>query len=243
MTASFNPADTNSRLTLSNSDRTVTLASGTDEVFTRGYTGRSSGKYYFEVYLNNLVLSIDTHIGIMDLSDPATTIGAGPGSAVKADGFGYRCNGNKRAYSVIASYTAAVVTGGYVTVYVDIDVGLMWIARNGVYVGDPREGITEMFVIPPGLTYYPAVSTGSVGTSMTGRFTAAEMQQAAPGFTPWDDSNIQSVEALASDVSGDSLFTPKFSMSNLQLPFGVRQFQEMPTGGAATARTRSYSNN
>jgi hypothetical protein len=152
--------------------------------------GKSTGKWYFEVYLT-AIGSIYGQIGVQaDGGSLTTNIGSA------ADGWGYM--GNTRFYNngsfinPTGGSTGTWTNGHTVMVAVDFDAGNIWWGWDGVWgtvgtIGDPASGAFPHYSNITG-TLFPAACCNSTSSNYTGRFTSTDQVYPVPsGFTAWGD--------------------------------------------------------
>ena len=155
--AVWSPIDTSGGTTFQEGNTEITFPS----LFgaTRSTFGVSSGKWYWEVRVNN---NTSNHsIGILESSDPKSSyIG---GSSL---GYGYvATNGNKYNNATSTSYGATYTTGDIISVALDMDAGTITFYKNGSTQGQAFSGISG--------TYHPAISdvtNNSSGSNSTVNF-------------------------------------------------------------------------
>ena len=169
-----------SNLLLSNNDLTVEHSSALtnyEQVFAT--EGKSSGKYYFEVLVD-------------DNSGGNNSVGVQNGSESlevylgdTADGWGYMSTNryyNSSSFSGLGYY----VTGDVIQVAVDLDNGKIWWGLNNSWEGAPSTGTDACYSNLSG-TIYPAVSLRHTVSELTGRFKAADLDYTPPsGFSAWE---------------------------------------------------------
>ena len=151
--------------------------------------GRSSGKYYFEMFVGTTTV---TYSGV----------GVGTGAESNetycgdtADGWSDMAMGitNGRFYN--SSYTS--ITGsGYnlndvVMVAVDLDDNKIWFGKNDTWIGvgspNPATGTDAAFTNLNTGTLYPSIYTYSQDNILTARFFASHFSYSPPsGFSAWD---------------------------------------------------------
>lgn len=182
--ATWSAGDKAANLTLTGGDLIVThngfpnLTNG----LVRATSGKSSGKWYFEIIVNNPTASPFALVGIAPLS--LATSGYPGGSS---DSYGYyQQAGEKYNNSTAGTFGAAwSTTNDIIGVAVDLDNGKIWWAKNGAWQGggDPDAGTGEAYSSISG-TYYPALSLHRSSAQVVGRFSPASQTYSAPtGFT------------------------------------------------------------
>ena len=181
----WNPSDKSALITLSAGNLTAekTSTAGTWGSV-RSTTAKSTGKWYFEVYVDAASGSGDDHfVGVMAGTDSITNY-CGNGSG----GYGYYgLNGNKYNSATPSAYGAGYTAAAVIGVAYDADAGKVWFAKNNTWQasGNPAAGTNPAFSgIPAGL--YAAMSGVWIGTKMTARFASASQTYSPPsGFTAW----------------------------------------------------------
>lgn len=175
---------------LMNNDRT-TVRSGFSDGHRncRGVIGRSSGKWYFEVRLDDVPTSPNNVcVGVAQDGTPLNiAVGNNTGQ------WSYVDNGMKFSGGIGSSFGGAYnYDGAVIGVAVDLDAGRIWWASDNVWQGpgspNPATGTSPAYSDLSG-TVKPAVSAFFRNiTRLTGAFTAAHLTYSPPaGFTPWND--------------------------------------------------------
>jgi hypothetical protein len=197
----WNPADKDATITLSNNDLTAT---GTGNGIVRANTDVSavSGvKWYFEVTVGDIGSSI--HIGIANVSETYFL-----GSS--ANGWSYENNGDKNNGSS-SSFGDSYTTGDVIGIC-GSGLGKIWFAKNNVWQngGDPENSTNEAFNTVSG-TVYPSVSLTN-GLSVIGNFNKYTQTYAPPsGYIPLDiDILLNEHEFQAAKLNFNSILDPPF---------------------------------
>lgn len=171
-TITWNPADKNPGVTLSNGNKTATGAAVFQLV--RSATGKSAGKWYFEVTVVTAVTF--GAVGIAKASTPTNTWVGGDASS-----YGIATN---QTYTNGASTSAftTVTDGNVVGVAVDLDAGRIWFAVNNTWIdsSDPATNTSPRYTGLSG-TYYPASSPGAAAHTINATFSYAPPS----GFSAW----------------------------------------------------------
>ena|GEM_PF-1261110 len=172
----WHPTDKCSSHVLSNGDLTVAHGGGAcDLKGGRGTFGKTAGKWYYEATMNNQYGGIGVALSTWNLDFSGS------------DQITYYSNSGV-LYPTAASFGAAYANPDVVSIAVDVDAGLIWFAKNGVWQGggDPVAG-TGGKAIPAG-EVFPCYWLQSAG-SYTANFGATAFAHTLPtGFTAWNDA-------------------------------------------------------
>lgn len=179
----WNPSDKNASITLSNGNLTETI--GTDATWQglRGTVGVSSGKYYWEVTINeNGPFGMD--VGIATSAKSLSTNWRDFTTSWVYNSEGGKWNNGGGAWG------AAYSPGDIIGVALDMTAGKIWWAKNGTWQasGDPGAGTNEAFASITG-TVYPGTSAASntVSSATTVNFGATAFTYTPPtGFSGFD---------------------------------------------------------
>lgn len=140
--ATWNPSDKGASLTLSNGNLSANVA--TDWQCVRSDLSKSSGKWYWEITLDDIESGWYANIGIATSS---ASLSAEPGN--DAYGWAYlMVNGQKKNNGSASSYGSTCDTNGdIIGVALDLDNGKIWFSKNGTWQnsGDPAAGTGEAF--------------------------------------------------------------------------------------------------
>lgn len=179
----YNPADKDSDISLSNGDLTATAdAGGWKSV--RSISGKSTGKWYWEISVDEDGGSPEMILGFGDSAVPVT------GAVGVGNSWGYRSNGQK-AHSGYTVYGDSYAKGDVISIALDLDNHKVWWAKNGVWQnsGDPVAGTDEAFEALPELTYYVMDSPYQINTEITVNCGPTGFIYSPPaGFYPFVDS-------------------------------------------------------
>jgi hypothetical protein len=189
----WNTTNNTGTWTFSNSDFTADWVSGAGVTNVQAIAGRSSGKRYFEVYIDAVPTVYHTgvrhDIGVTRVTPPSSggSDVAGAGGA-SFNGACYRIGGaifvNGSNVGAVTSLAATDVVG----VALDLATGNVWFSLNGVYTqGDPAAGSSPEGTVSTGATYYPGIAAeSSADMTVTLRTKASDMTYSPPtGFTSW----------------------------------------------------------
>jgi hypothetical protein len=141
----------------------------------RANKSRSSGKWYWEVRIDNKQEQV-TGIGTS-----SANLEDYPGDDI--NGFGYASFGQK-CNNGCSGYGASFSAGNIIGIALDLDSGKIWFAKDNVWQasGDPAAGTDEAFSGIAG-TFFPMHGLYGISDDATARFNAAEQTYSAPsGF-------------------------------------------------------------
>lgn len=199
MAVTWNASDTHADITLSSGDLVATRGAAADNWrSSRCNTGRSSGKWYFEVKINDLG-GLNTYIviGIAKSTMALTTQVGGAGS----DSWGWQTSAQKYFNGTNAAFGSAAVANDVIQVAVDLNTGKIWWGKNNTWFGsgDPANGANEAYSGISG-TVYPAISLYHSGAAVLGEFLDADQTYDPPsGFTAWSpiyEEDVNSTGAI-----------------------------------------------
>ena len=177
----WNPADKDAGAVLSNGNLKLTGDGTADWSAARGTSGKSSGKWYFEVVQNAAGgAGGGPGAGIADsTANLSTYLGQDAASA------GYFYNG---FYGTSNSYTGGptLAVNDVLGIAVDIGARKVWFSKNGAYQnGDPAVGSVGLSIAGMGVTIYPLGESDGSG-AITANFGATAFTTSPPsGFTAW----------------------------------------------------------
>lgn len=201
-TVTWSPDDKNQYITLSNGNLTSTASATGSFHLVRATHGRSSGKYYFEFYINsgngNALYGITT--SALDKTNMNIFVGVG-------DGVGYYA-GSHLVFNNSASsdVTTACTNGDRIQVAVNLDSHKIWFGKNGTWLlsGNPATDTNPTSTGFAAGTYYPAVSEGP-STSSTVCFTSCYYTPPS-GFLPFPAGTISgTLKESESDATGSAI--------------------------------------
>ncbi len=242
--ATWNPADKDPDITLSNGNLTATGAGGNDLV--RATIAKGGGKFYWEITIGtdagNITVGVATSVHSL-----AILLGA---QAQPADsGMGYESSSGQkyRAGVAGASYGSTPAVGDVIGVALDLDNNAVWFSLNGSWIdGDGSDSsATVLAEIEAGTTtsaafasiaagsYFPAATVPWPGV-LTANFGASAFTYSAPsGFTGGVDNPT---------VANGTINLPALGVSGAaSVPTvhgdGVINLPPLSAGGAATVPT------
>ncbi len=184
--AVLNPSDKGSNLTLSNGNLTVNTSGGVNMV--RATQGKSSGKWYWEVYIN----SMPTGQIIMGVAMAAASLSTYPGAqvydatyGVMSYGYGSGGAGNGVGYRYVQGSPVNVGsgygTGNTVGFHLDMDAKTLQVYVNGV----SQCPFSSLDVSTGYGTFFPAIAIITATEYVTANFGASAFNYSVPsGFNP-----------------------------------------------------------
>jgi hypothetical protein len=184
--STWDSASLGTTIVLSNADKDAYNSSFGTWNIARGTSGKSSGKWYFEIY----VVSTTANNMFVLIADNATAGGAGLNS-FKADHTGGTRDDGFSAFQGLTASNAtglgSFVTGDTIGVAVDVDNKKFWMARNNTWIasGNPAAGTNEKGTWSAAYTIFPAVGLIG-GSSNKARLVPVSTVYSPPsGFTVW----------------------------------------------------------
>jgi len=178
MSTTWNPADKNAAISLSNANLTA-AATNTAHKMARATLSKDAGKWYWEITQNVAASAYSYHGVATNQATLAGFLGADQYGWSYA-GTGYKANANSST-----SFGAAFTVGDIVGVAVDIDAGKIWFSKNGVWQagGNPATGANPAFSNLSGKTLFPSISLYTNTNQGTANFGAHSFQYPIPsGF-------------------------------------------------------------
>jgi hypothetical protein len=181
----WDPKATASILTLSDGGFTASTPVQQQRGSTRATDGKSSGKWYWEVKLDDTFHDgrSDAVIGVGDTAAPLS--GAYIGAT--ADSWGYYPWNTEWLHNVAGGhgysydYGTQSKVGDVIGVALDIDGGTVTFTKNGVVQGWPLTGIPH-----DGTTLYPMLGSADMYFGATATFSAPFAFPVPAGFSPFD---------------------------------------------------------
>ena len=176
----LDPANKSTDITLSNGDLTATLGP-VGYASARSVLGVSSGKYYWEITLDDEGPS--TNLEMIGVGD--TAIGLDWALGFYSTGYAYREDGSKGNNNSYVAFGTGFNAGDVISVALDMDNGKIWWALNGVWQasGDPGAGTNEAYSGITG-TNYAWITLYDNTAVMTANFGASAFSYTVPsGFT------------------------------------------------------------
>jgi hypothetical protein len=202
----LNPSDKNAGVTLSSGSLVATNNNNTQVQGVRAIHGKSTGKYYWEVYYtvtNNVCDAVGLCKSTYDLSKQMNSSVAGDGYVSIAPYSSVRVwvDGTNTTIS------DSIVSGSLMCVAVDLDAHLIWYRKgtSGFWnVGgsaNPATGVGGI-TIPSG-TLYPMLQVGSTGSQLSANFGDSAMAGVLPsGYTVgWPSGTVADGSTIFIDES------------------------------------------
>jgi hypothetical protein len=140
----------------------------------------SSGKWYWEVTMNNIYSQMH---GIVTATTTSYYAGATNWVGYDATGYGYFTDGNKWNNNAGVAYGATWTAGDVIGIAFDADNGKLYFSKNGTFQasGDPVAGTNAAFT---GLTSGPYVPAVSLATTSGANTCDANFGQRPFAYTP-----------------------------------------------------------
>jgi len=179
----FNPSDQGTRITLSNGNMTATKNATVEWCSVRVTESQSSGKFYFEIYIN----AVGAAQPVVGVSTAGQSVACGSSTYIGSTAYGwawggtgpFKFNNGATAYEG----PGAATTGNVVMCAFDLDNDKIWVGKNGVWAGSPGDGTNAMFTNLTATGIYLSVSL-CANSSVTLRATDAACVYSAPlGFS------------------------------------------------------------
>lgn len=187
--ATWNPSDKGPGITLSGGDLTVVRSSSATYSGLRATLSRSSGKWCWE----NAVASMTTNLGfgVATASSSLTSI-----LGADAGGWSVYHNGQSFHNGTYTTSPISYTSGDVIGLCVDLDVGALWVAKNGVWVGNPSAGTGAVHTGVSGAVYPASIGHGAY--QFTSNFGATSFTYPVPtGFNAgWFLPDEQTSEGL-----------------------------------------------
>ena len=175
-------------LVLSNGDLTISQGKASaDWQQAIATLGRSTGKYYFEVYVNS-----GTSVVTIGIQDGTENFDSYTGDS--PDGWGFMSNSRFYNAGVVAPvpYTD-YTTGDIIGVAVDLDAHKIWWSKNGTWISTAAGTANPVTGAYPGYSnlysaaMYPAGTVYLTTDQIIGRFKASDQTYSVPsGFVAWE---------------------------------------------------------
>lgn len=215
-TVTLNPSDKAASVTLSGSNMIATVAAS-NQGGVRATSGKSSGKWYWEVTIGGA--SASHSVGISNSSE---TLSGEVGNSV--NGWGYRFDAVK-LHGTAAYYGAGFSVGDVIGIALDLDSGTIEFFKNGVSQGVAFTGVSGTVYPAVFLTYNAAFST-----SATFNFGATSFSYSAPtGFSSYQ------VDSPAPTATGAPVITDPAVTINSSFTFTIGGSPTTPATGTITA--------
>lgn len=178
--------DQDSSITLSNGGLTATKNATSSPAYAFGVSGKTTGKWRFQVTVN--AVSGDLSLGITGglYSNRDTYLGSAGGNGIALNSTastGVLYNGTTQYGYSVSNMTA----GDVWDIYLDADAGRVWFARNGTVLnGSPFAGTGGTLVSSMRKAFYPAVYLYGATNSVTFNFgSTAFVNAGITGFNAW----------------------------------------------------------
>lgn len=147
-------------------------------------SGRTTGKYYFEMTVG----TVGAGGGAIGAVTSSASVALNSFVGFDANGWGWINSGNKYHNNTGASHGSTWTNGDVVGCALDIDNGKIWFSKNGTWQasGDPGAGTNEAYA---GLTgrLMPAIGFYFSGNNGTVAFSDVDLTYAPPsGFLAWE---------------------------------------------------------
>lgn len=165
----WNPADKDSSITLSNGDLTAT--GGTNAYRSvRSTTGKSTGKWYCEI-----TLDAGGANGLVGVGNSTFSLA----NYVGADVNGWGWQGSFKYHNGSGAYGSGKTTGDIISILLDMDAGTITLWKNGTTQGEMYNGLSG--------TLYVAFSSQLTGDAVTANFGASAFAYTMPGgYSAWN---------------------------------------------------------
>lgn len=168
--STLNPSDKAAGITLSGGNLVMAGCGCAGAEMVRGTSGKSSGKWYFEVTVTSLG---SAQIGIaLNTETVNGPVGGGAG------GYSYLDGGDKYNNNTSAFYGAGYANTNVISVVVDMDAGTLVFWKNGASQGTAYTGLSG--------TFFPALGSNWSASTLTVNFGASAFSYTPPaGHTGW----------------------------------------------------------
>lgn len=180
----WNSADKSTAIDLTNGDLTATQNT-TSWHAVRGTVGKSTGKWYWEITVNDVTGNQTNGILLSTNSvDPAGNFSSVTVDTVYTyDEHGEKSNGGGNNPAFGSAYVATDVIG----VAVDYDANKIWFAVNNTWQasGDPAGGTNEAYAVGAG-TFMPFFGADASGAAVTANFSSTPTYTPPSGFSTFD---------------------------------------------------------
>lgn len=227
----WNSSDKDSSVALSNSNLTATFSGSAGGV--RATTGKSSGKWYWEVTVTSWGSPGPATIGVADSSAALTTI---LGNDIH--GWSYNSNGNEFHNASATAYAATFTTGDVIGVALDLSAGTITFYKNGTSQGVAYSSLSG--------TLYPACSNGnSSALVLTANFGATAFAYSIPaGYSAFGSATslapTNGGSAFYAVQTNDNAATPRLFFHNRSQGWVVNRsgtISSVTFGGTMGAQT------
>jgi hypothetical protein len=232
--ASYSTWDINdwpARLSLSNAGRTITRTTSVNYVQVAVECSRtvSSGKWYFEVYIDSYEYNMIVGLGSAKCNTYPGTVELGIGI--------YLGNGN--TYPLGTNQFSGCTTGDTIGVAYDADTKKIFFSKNGVWGGssNPVTGVNPAYTNTNNYIYHPFVSLYVSPSSATSRFYAEELAYPIPsGYFPIGNPLVATDGSIVG--SGGAVFS---GSSLVNCSIGLPNGAIVGSGGAVFSGATYFS--
>jgi hypothetical protein len=197
--------------TLSNGNLTAQPSSADNLV--RGTIGVSAGKWFVSFHID---ATSACNIG---LSNAALLASSGLGYTT--DSWSWRCNVGLH-YNNVLALSATATVGDDIDFAVDLDIGAVWVRKNGTWLNSATTGEVEAGDTTHAIwtnltgTLFPAFGSGNTSAIVTANAGATALPYAAPtGFEALCTANLPTPATAASVTPKTGSFTGNATAGNL----------------------------
>jgi hypothetical protein len=169
-----------SSLTLSQANLKITC-NGAYWAATPATFGVSSGKWYWEVQITNLVNN--SMLGITKETDTGATTGQNVYPGISANSYGYIAGGQKFNNASSSSYGASYTTNDIIGIALDMDAGTLTYYKNNTSQGTAFSSLSG--------TYLPSIGVNDTNTAVSVNFGQRPFSYTPPtGFVALNTFNL-----------------------------------------------------
>lgn len=184
-------SDAGADITLNILGLIVNTGSGTNWESIRSVSGKTSGKWYWEITVSGagIATANSVMLGIMSTNASITTP-ANPGSSAQGAGLEYNTAANTNVNGVTGDYTGSITwaANDVIGFALDLGAGKCWIHKNGTWLNGTPGSATDVW---SGITaahgpWYAAIGAHSITATATANFGATAFAFTIPsGYTGW----------------------------------------------------------